>query len=154
VPWRRIFSKALKGLCHQFRSSWKWCNSRATNIDMWRLILKFCFTCSLIFYSYLYEVLKLRLQNHSNYHFYFEYAYRMLYAHSKYSESSSAWILLVNTRRGKSYWLSASLAHFLLALAISLRRQVLLYAHSTCLGNCSMRIQNMARAALFYHVGA
>jgi hypothetical protein len=31
---------------------------------------------------------------------------------------------------------------------------VLVYAHSKCLGNCSMRIQNMAGAALFYHVGA
>ncbi len=142
----------------------------------------------------------------------------MLYAHSKFSESNSAWILLVNTRRGESfasvglvvhefgrdpayrvfiysrmdlhfwgcqagirtrdrltavrranlsatphpssrprltpYWLSASLAHLLLALAISLRRQVGLYAHSKCLGNCSMRIQNMAGAALFYHISA
>ncbi len=28
-----------------------------------------------------------------------------------------------------------------------------LCAHSKCLGNCSMRIQNMAGAALFYHIG-
>ncbi len=76
----------------------------------------------------------------------------MLYAHSKYSESNSAWILLVDTWRGESYWLSPSLAHFF--LAISWRRQVLLYAHSKCLGNCSMRIQNTAGAALFYHIGA
>jgi hypothetical protein len=30
----------LKGLCHQFRSSWKYCHSKATNIGMWLLILK------------------------------------------------------------------------------------------------------------------
>ncbi len=72
---------------------------------------------------------------------------------NRYSESNSTWIQLVNKRRGESYWLSASLAHFLLALVISLRRQVLLYAHSKCLGNCSMRIQNMAGAALFSQIG-
>jgi hypothetical protein len=31
---------------------------------------------------------------------------------------------------------------------------VLLYAHSKCLGNSSMRIQNLAGAALFYNIGA
>ncbi len=63
----------------------------------------------------------------------------------------------------ESYWLIEEEAnligylpvwHFLLALAISLRRQVYLYAHSKCLGICSMRIQNMAGAALFYYIGA
>jgi hypothetical protein len=61
----------------------------------------------------------------------------------------------------ESHWLSqgqtnliggfpCSLAHFLVALATSWRRQGSLYAHSKCIGNCSMRIQNMAEAALFY----
>jgi hypothetical protein len=64
----------------------------------------------------------------------------------------------------ESYWLVQGEANligclpvwraFFLALAISWRRRVLLYAHSKCLGNCSMRIQNMAGAALFYHIGA
>jgi hypothetical protein len=43
---------------------------------------------------------------------------------------------------------------FLYALATAWRRQVLLYAHSKCLRNCSLRIQNMAGAALFFHIGA
>jgi hypothetical protein len=30
---------------------------------------------------------------------------------------------------------------------------VLLYAHSKCLGNCSIRIQNITGAALFYQIG-
>jgi hypothetical protein len=34
-------------------------------------------------------------------------------------------------------------------LAISWRRQVLLYTHSKCLRNCSMRIQNMAELLYF-----
>jgi hypothetical protein len=64
----------------------------------------------------------------------------------------------------ESYWLIQGEANligclpvwrvFCLALAISWKRQVLLYAHSKCLGNYSMRIQNMAGAALFYHIGA
>jgi hypothetical protein len=62
----------------------------------------------------------------------------------------------------ESYWLTEGEANLIgglpvwriLALAISLSRQVYLYAHSKCLGNCSMRIQNMAGAALFYHIGA
>jgi hypothetical protein len=64
----------------------------------------------------------------------------------------------------ESYWLIQEEANligslpvwriFFLTLAISWRRPVLLYAHSKCLGNCSMRIQNMAGAALFYHIGA
>ncbi len=64
----------------------------------------------------------------------------------------------------ESYWLIQGEANlidclpvqciFFLALAISWRRQVLLYAHSKCLGNRSMRIQNMAGASLFYHIGA
>jgi hypothetical protein len=29
-----------------------------------------------------------------------------------------------------------------------------IYAHSKCIGSCSMRIQNMAGAAPFYHIGA
>jgi hypothetical protein len=43
---------------------------------------------------------------------------------------------------------------FFVTLATSWRRQVLLSAHSKCLGNYSMRIQNMAKATLFYHIGA
>ncbi len=43
---------------------------------------------------------------------------------------------------------------FFIALATSWRHQVLLYAHSKYPGNCSMRIQNMAGAALFDHIGA
>ncbi len=31
---------------------------------------------------------------------------------------------------------------------------MLLYAHSKGLRNCSMRIQNVAGTALFYHIGA
>jgi hypothetical protein len=34
------------------------------------------------------------------------------------------------------------------------RRPGLLYSHSKCLGNRSMRIQNMAGAGLFDHIGA
>jgi hypothetical protein len=67
--------------------------------------------------------------------------------------ATSAWILLVNSRRGKSYWLIPSLALFFVALATSRRHQMLLYAHSKCVRSCSMLIQNMAEAALFYHVG-
>jgi hypothetical protein len=44
--------------------------------------------------------------------------------------------------------------HIFFTLAISWRRQVLLYAHPKCLGNCSIRIQNLAGAARFYHTGA
>jgi hypothetical protein len=51
-----------------------------------------------------------------------------------------------------------SLAHsdmaFIYSVETSWRRQVLLNAHSKCVGSCSMLIQNMARTALFYHVGA
>jgi hypothetical protein len=63
----------------------------------------------------------------------------------------------------ESYWLSQgqanligipSLAHFFVALATSCRRPGLLCGHSKCLGNFSMRIQHMAGAALFYHIGA
>ncbi len=68
--------------------------------------------------------------------------------------ATSAWILLVNSRRGESYWLIPSLAHFCCCVVTSWRRQVLLYAHSKCIGSCSTSIQNMAGAALFHHVGA
>jgi hypothetical protein len=54
----------------------------------------------------------------------------------------------------QGYWLIPSLGHFFVALATSWRRQVLLYVHSKCIGNCSMCIQSMAGAALFYHIGA
>jgi hypothetical protein len=56
-------------------------------MDMWRLIL--IFFNSIFYFIFVFEVLMLRLQIHSNYHFYFEYAKRMFYAHSKYSESNS-----------------------------------------------------------------
>jgi hypothetical protein len=62
--------------------------------------------------------------------------------------------LSVNPKRGESYWLIPSLVHFFIALAKSWRRQVLLCAHSNYLGSCSMRIQSMAKAALFNHIGA
>ncbi len=65
----------------------------------------------------------------------------------------------------ESYWLTQGEANligwltvwriFFFTPAISWRRQVLLSTHSKCLGNCSMRTQNMAGAALFsYSIGA
>jgi hypothetical protein len=120
---------------------------------MWRLILIFFITRSLILYSSL----------------------KFLCLGSK---NIQIIIFILNTLRGcsmriqntpratqqESYWLIQGEANligchpveciFFLALAVSWRRQVLLYAHSKCLVNCSMRIQNMAGAALFYHIGA
>ncbi len=118
----------LKGLCHQFRSSWKYCYSKATNVAP---DIKIFFD-SLFNFIFVLEVLMLSLQTHSNYHFYFEYAKRSLCAF-KILESNSAWILLVNTRRGESYWLIRSLVHFLL-----------LYRHHGGAKCCSMRIQNVS----------
>jgi hypothetical protein len=123
---------------------------------MWHLILKLFKTRFKISCWFL-------LQNCSNYHFYFKYAWAMLYAYSnllfalsKYSRSNMSinpLFLLDNLWRGRSFWLIPSLAHIFLALTTSWRRQVFLYAHSKCVRGCSMRIQNMARAALFYYVG-
>jgi hypothetical protein len=83
------------------------------------------------------------------------YAYsNLLYAHSKYYESNISMnplFLWVNSRRGESSWLIPSLAyiqHHGDAL------KMFLYAHSKCIGSCSIHIQNMAGAALFYNVGA
>jgi hypothetical protein len=57
---------------------------------------------------------------------------------------------IVNSRRSESYWLIPSLAHF---SDFEEEPSVALCAFK-CLGNCSMRIQNMAGAALLYHIGA
>jgi hypothetical protein len=46
-----LYISPLKGLCHQFRSSLKYCHLKATNINMWRLILTNFFTRSLNLYS-------------------------------------------------------------------------------------------------------
>ncbi len=43
------------------------------------------FVDSLFNFIFVFEVLMLSVQTHSNYYFYFEYASRMLYAHSKFS---------------------------------------------------------------------
>ncbi len=120
---------------------------------MWRLILKFFLTRSLILYS----------------------SMKFLCLGSK---NIQIIIFILNSLRGcsmhiqntpratqrESYWLIQGEANligchpvwriFFLALAISWRRQGLLYAHSKCLGNCSKRIQNIAGAAPFYHIGA
>jgi hypothetical protein len=64
---------------------------------------------------------------------------------------TSALILLVTSRRGKSYWLISSFAHIFVVLATSRWPQVFLFVHSKCLGNCLMRIYNMAGAALLCH---
>jgi hypothetical protein len=73
------------------------------------------------------------------------YAYsNLLNAHSKYSRS--------NISMNPSFL--CPVLGFFVAPAISWRRQVLLYAHSKCLGKCSMRIQNKAGASLFYQIGA
>jgi hypothetical protein len=142
----------LKGLYHQFRSSWKYCHSKATNIDIWRLIFKKILTCSLILYSSLkFICLGSKLIQIINL---FWICLEDAVCAFKILESNSTWILLVNTRRGETYWLIPSLVHFFIALATSLRRQVLLYGHSKCLGNCSMRIQNIAGAALYDHTTA
>jgi hypothetical protein len=61
--------------------------------------------------------------------------------------------LLVNSRRGGILLVDSKFGAFFLALATPLRRHVLLYAHSKCVGSYSMRI-HMAVAALFDHVGA
>jgi hypothetical protein len=111
-----------KGMCRQFIFAWKLCHSKASSIDMWSKTLSFL---NLFFdFVLVFEILMLRFQNHSNYHFYFECTHRMLYAylnllnaHSKYSRrniSMNLLFLLVNSRKGESYWLISSLAHFLL----------------------------------------
>jgi hypothetical protein len=60
----------------------------------------------------------------------------------------------------ESYWLTQGEANligclpvwciFVVAQATSWRRQVLLYAHLKCLGNCLICIQNVAGVALFF----
>ncbi len=108
------------------------------------------FLNSLFNFISVFEVLMLRLQTHSNYHIYFEYPQRMLYAysnllhaHSKYSGSNISMdpIKLAISRRGESHRLIPSLAPFLVAPATSRRCQVLLYAHSKYGG-----------ASVFYHL--
>jgi hypothetical protein len=84
----------------------------------------------------------LRLQNHKNYHLKFEYASRMLYAysnqlhaHSKYSRSNISMnplSLLSNSRRGESYQLISSLAHFCCCFSDTLEALSVVYFHSKC----------------------
>jgi hypothetical protein len=86
------------------------------------------------------------------------YAYsNLLYAYSKYYESNISMnplFLLVNSRRGEP-WLIPSLAHILLIYQHhGGTLKMLLYAQSKCIGSCSINIQNMAGAALFYNIGA
>jgi hypothetical protein len=70
----------------------------------------------------------------------------LLYAHSKYSVSNNSMnslFLWVNSFADSQFWT------FLVALAISWRRQLLLYAHSKCVELLNV----FGGAALFYHVG-
>ncbi len=81
----------------------------------------------------------------------------LLHACLKYSGSNicmNPLFLLVNSGTSESYWLIPSQVLFFVALTTSWRLQVLFYAHSKCVGSCLMLIQNIAGAALFYHVGA
>jgi hypothetical protein len=73
--------------------------------------------------------------------------------HSKYSRSKisiNSVFPLANSRKcGSIGWFPVS--QFFLALVKSWRHQVLICAHSKCVGSCSMLIQtNMAAAALFF----
>jgi hypothetical protein len=81
------------------------------------------FFYSLFNFIFVFEVLMLRLQNHSNYHFCFEY--RTLRKCSmriqntpRATQREFYWLI----QGGKSYWLSPSFAHFFLTLVISWRR--------------------------------
>jgi hypothetical protein len=63
----------LNGLCHQFRIILNLFNPKALGIDIWRLILKFCLTFSLIFNGPL-KFLCLGSKIIQNYHFHFKCA--------------------------------------------------------------------------------
>ena len=97
----------------------------------------------------------------------------MLYAYSKCSMriqntlgATSSSILCsywLTQRRDGSYWLIPSLAHFLVALATSRRRQdvalcvfkmwrELLCGYSKCCGSCSIVIQNAGSAAVWVYL--